>query len=106
MRRAGPLRPPRGRPPCPWRGRPDEVSRGGAGRGPSRPAPGRGGRRRFRGAVRDAALLAMERGENVFLIGVGIVDPRAVWGTLAGALEKFGPQRVVEGPLAENALTG
>lgn len=61
---------------------------------------------KFREAVRDATLLAMERDENVFLIGVGIVDPRAVWGTLAGALEKFGPQRVVEGPLAENALTG
>ncbi len=61
---------------------------------------------KFREAVRDATLLALARDERVFLIGVGIVDPRAVWGTLAGALEKFGPERVVEGPLAENALTG
>jgi len=61
---------------------------------------------KFREAVRDATLQAMARDERVFLIGVGIVDPRAVWGTLAGALEKFGPERVVEGPLAENALTG
>jgi acetoin:2,6-dichlorophenolindophenol oxidoreductase subunit beta len=61
---------------------------------------------KFREAVRDATLLAMARDERVFLIGVGIVDPRAVWGTLTGALEKFGPERVVEGPLAENALTG
>ena len=61
---------------------------------------------KFREAVHDATLLAMARDERVFLIGVGIVDPRAVWGTLTGALEKFGPERVVEGPLAENALTG
>lgn len=61
---------------------------------------------KFREAVRDATLLAMERDPRVFLIGVGLVDPRAVWGTIAGAYEKFGPDRVVEGPLAENALTG
>jgi len=61
---------------------------------------------RFREAVRDATLQAMERDPDVFLIGVGIIDPRAVWGTLAGALDKFGPDRVIEGPLAESALTG
>lgn len=61
---------------------------------------------KFREAVRDATLVAMERDPSVFLIGVGINDPRAVWGTLSGALERFGPERVVEGPLAENALTG
>jgi len=61
---------------------------------------------KFREAVRDGTIQAMESDPNVFLIGVGIIDPRAVWGTLAGALEKFGPDRVVEGPLSENALTG
>jgi pyruvate dehydrogenase E1 component beta subunit len=29
-----------------------------------------------------------------------------VWGTISGALDKYGPRRVVEGPLSENALTG
>jgi pyruvate/2-oxoglutarate/acetoin dehydrogenase E1 component len=61
---------------------------------------------KFREAVRDATLLAMESDPRVLLIGVGIIDPRAVWGTIAGALEKFGPDRVIEGPLSENALTG
>ncbi|HEY3068080.1 MAG TPA: transketolase C-terminal domain-containing protein [Methylomirabilota bacterium] len=61
---------------------------------------------KFREAVRDATLQALESDPTVFLIGVGIIDPRAVWGTLTGALEKFGPDRVVEGPLSENALTG
>lgn len=48
----------------------------------------------------------MEKDESVFLMGVGIIDPRAVWGTLSGALEKYGTRRVVEGPLAEDLLTG
>lgn len=61
---------------------------------------------KFREAVRAATMQAMERNPAVFLIGVGIVDPRAVWGTLSGALERFGAERVVEGPLAEEALTG
>ncbi len=61
---------------------------------------------KFREAVRDATLQAMDSDARVFLIGVGIIDPRAVWGTLTGALEKYGPDRVIEGPLSENALTG
>src|SRR3989344_60338 len=67
---------------------------------------GRGYLMKFREAVHQATLQAMEKDPTVFLIGVGIIDPRAVWGTLAGALEKYGPDRVVEGPLAEDALTG
>ena len=61
---------------------------------------------KFREAVRAATLQAMDVDPAVFLIGVGIIDPRAVWGTLSGALEKYGTQRVIEGPLAEDALTG
>jgi pyruvate/2-oxoglutarate/acetoin dehydrogenase E1 component len=61
---------------------------------------------KFYEAVRDATFQALENDPRVFLIGVGIIDPQAVWGTLAGALARFGPSRVVEGPLAENALTG
>jgi pyruvate dehydrogenase E1 component beta subunit len=48
----------------------------------------------------------MDRDPSVFLIGVGIIDPRAVWGTLSGALKRFGRDRVIEGPLSEEALTG
>ena len=61
---------------------------------------------KFREAIHDATMTALERDPSVFLIGVGIVDPKAVWGTVAGALKKFGPNRVVEGPLSEDALTG
>ena len=61
---------------------------------------------KFREAVHQATLQAMEKDPKVFLIGVGIIDPRAVWGTLSGALEKYGIDRVIEGPLSEDALTG
>lgn len=61
---------------------------------------------KFRDAVHQATLQAMEVDPSVFLIGVGIIDPRAVFGTIEGALDRFGPQRVVEGPLAENSLMG
>jgi acetoin:2,6-dichlorophenolindophenol oxidoreductase subunit beta len=61
---------------------------------------------KFREAVHQATLQAMDADPSVFLIGVGIIDPRAVWGTLSGALERYGPRRVVEGPLSENALMG
>ncbi len=61
---------------------------------------------KFREAIHDATMMAMERDPSVFLIGVGIIDPRAVWGTLSGALKKYGPERVVEGPLSEDAITG
>jgi pyruvate dehydrogenase E1 component beta subunit len=48
----------------------------------------------------------MEKDPSVLLTGVGIIDPRGVWGTLNGTLEQFGPDRVIEGPLAEDVLTG
>ncbi len=61
---------------------------------------------KFREAIHDATMIALERDPKVFLIGVGIIDPKAVWGTVAGALKKFGTNRVIEGPLSEDALTG
>lgn len=48
----------------------------------------------------------MEADPSVFLVGVGIAKPGWVWGTLDGVLERFGEERVVEGPLAEEGLTG
>jgi len=61
---------------------------------------------KFREAVHQATSQAMEKDPSVFLIGVGIIDPRAVFGTLSGLLARFGPDRVVEGPVAEDLLTG
>ncbi len=61
---------------------------------------------KFREAVCDATRLAMEKDSSVFVIGVGIIDPRKVWGTLSGIREQFGDRRFIEVGLAEDALTG
>ena len=61
---------------------------------------------KFREAIHDATLLAMDRDRSVILTGVGITDPKAVWNTVLGALEKYGPDRVIEGPLSEDLITG
>ncbi len=61
---------------------------------------------KLREAVCDATRIAMERDPSVFVIGVGIIDPRKVWGTLAGIREQFGDERFVECGLAEDSLTG
>jgi pyruvate/2-oxoglutarate/acetoin dehydrogenase E1 component len=48
----------------------------------------------------------MREDDSVYLLGVGITDPKAVWGTVTGLFDEFGPDRFVEGPLAEQMLTG
>lgn len=42
-----------------------------------------------------------------FLIaGLGVTDPKGVFGTTLGLVEKYGSQRVIETPTSENAMTG
>ena len=61
---------------------------------------------KFSEAIRDAYLQTMRANSEVYLIGVGIIDPKAVFGSVEGLLKEFGEDRVVEGPLAEQMLTG
>ncbi|MEW6055565.1 MAG: transketolase C-terminal domain-containing protein [Bdellovibrionota bacterium] len=61
---------------------------------------------KFTEAIRDAYAETMRAYPEVFLVGVGIIDPKAVFGTLDGLHKEFGDERVVEGPLAEQMLTG
>jgi pyruvate dehydrogenase E1 component beta subunit len=42
----------------------------------------------------------------VICTGLGVTDPGAVFGTTAGLLAEFGPDRVFDGPTSENAMTG
>jgi len=57
-------------------------------------------------AIREATDQAMARDKSVYIIGLGVPDPRAIFGTTAGLQKKFGPQRVLDMPLSENAMTG
>jgi pyruvate dehydrogenase E1 component beta subunit len=60
----------------------------------------------YREAIREALGQALERDPRVFLIGEGIDDPGGVFGTTVGLPERFGRDRVMDMPIAENALTG
>ncbi|MEK9943000.1 MAG: transketolase C-terminal domain-containing protein [Gammaproteobacteria bacterium] len=56
--------------------------------------------------IRDALDIALEKNASVFLIGEGVADPKGIFGTTTGLIDKYGSQRVVETPIAENGFTG
>ena len=60
----------------------------------------------YRDAIREALAQALERDERVFLMGEGIDDPGGVFGTTLGLAGRFGTGRVMDVPIAENAMTG
>ena len=57
-------------------------------------------------ALLEATKQAMLREPGMIVIGEGVSDPKAIFGTTSGLLEEFGPRRVIETPIAENGLTG
>lgn len=56
--------------------------------------------------IRLATRDAMAADPSVICTGLGVTDPGAVFGTTAGLLAEFGPDRVFDGPTSENAMTG
>lgn len=60
----------------------------------------------FIDAVREATDQEMARDESVILYGLGVDDPKAIQGTTRGLAEKYGPERVFDTPLSEDAMTG
>lgn len=57
-------------------------------------------------AINEALDLCMTADPNVFIMGLGAPDPTMLFGTHRGLAEKFGPKRVVDMPISENAMTG
>jgi 2-oxoisovalerate dehydrogenase E1 component len=57
-------------------------------------------------AIGEATRQAMRADKRVIVLGEGVTDPKAIFGTTQGLLEEFGPERVLEMPLSENAFTG
>jgi pyruvate/2-oxoglutarate/acetoin dehydrogenase E1 component len=60
----------------------------------------------FAQAVREATDLCMAEDPTVYLMGLGVPDPKGVFGTTLGLQEKYGPDRVFDVPTSENAMTG
>ena len=59
----------------------------------------------FAHAISEATYQAMEADDSVVCFGLGVDDPKRVFGTTAGLKERFG-KRVFDTPTSENAMTG
>tara|TARA_B100000035_G_C20973760_1_gene542233 strand:- start:87 stop:1145 length:1059 start_codon:yes stop_codon:yes gene_type:complete len=49
---------------------------------------------------------SMKKFKNLLIIGQGVDDPKFIFGTTKGLIEKFGKERVVDMPTAENSMVG
>lgn len=57
-------------------------------------------------AIREGLDLMLEADPSVCVIGLGVPDPKGVFGTTLGLQQKYGPLRVLDTPTSENAMTG
>jgi pyruvate/2-oxoglutarate/acetoin dehydrogenase E1 component len=57
-------------------------------------------------AINEALHQMMAWDESVFIIGQGVKSPWYVGQTATGLLGRFGPNRVIDTPVSENAMTG
>ena len=60
----------------------------------------------YREAVARGIAQEMERDDRVVLIGEDVAGAGGVFKTTAGLLERFGPRRVIDTPIAEQAILG
>jgi len=60
----------------------------------------------YREAIRQALTEEMERDSSVFVMGEEVAEYEGTFRVTEGLLKKFGPQRVVDTPISEEAFTG
>lgn len=60
----------------------------------------------FREALNEAMVEEMERDEDVFLLGEEVAEYNGAYKVSQGMLDKFGPKRVIDTPIAELGFTG
>lgn len=60
----------------------------------------------FSTAINEAIQQAMEIDDSVICYGLGVTDPKTVFGTTANLEKRFGSERVFDMPTSENAMTG
>ncbi len=60
----------------------------------------------YREAVARGIAQEMDRDERVFLIGEDVAGAGGVFKTTVGLLDRFGPRRVVDTPISEQAILG
>jgi len=57
-------------------------------------------------AIREAIDQEMASDPSVLVLGMGVDDPKAIFGTTAGLAAKYGRDRVLDTPLSEDGMTG
>jgi pyruvate/2-oxoglutarate/acetoin dehydrogenase E1 component len=57
-------------------------------------------------AINEAIDLSMARDPKVYVIGLGAPDVDGIFGTTRGLVDKYGPRRVFDMPVAESGMTG
>lgn len=57
-------------------------------------------------AIREALAVAMAKDPAVFVMGIGVDDHKAVFGSTRGLADRFGKDRVFDTPISEAAMTG
>jgi pyruvate dehydrogenase E1 component beta subunit len=71
-----------------------------------RPDPSEGRVVSYAQAINEALALALEHDPAVFVLGQGVDDPSAMFGTTRGLPARFGAHRVFDTPLSEEAMMG
>lgn len=61
---------------------------------------------KFFEALREALDLCLEKDPSVYLMGLGVPDPKGIFGTTIGLQKKYGADRVMDMPVSENGMTG
>src|SRR5258706_5637276 len=61
---------------------------------------------RYREALRQAMIEEMERDSRVFLMGEEVGYYQGAYKVSEGMLDRFGPERVIDAPIAESGFTG
>jgi acetoin:2,6-dichlorophenolindophenol oxidoreductase subunit beta len=61
---------------------------------------------KYREALDEGLVQAMDNDSKIFVMGCGVDDEGGIFGTTKAAFEKFGKSRVMDTPLAENAIAG
>lgn len=57
-------------------------------------------------AILEATEESLVKDDKVILIGLGVPDPKGIFGTTKGLQEKFGKERIFDCPISENGITG
>ncbi len=61
---------------------------------------------KFFEAINESLEQSMRKDPKIILMGLGVTDPKGIFGTTLNLINKFGKKKVIETPTSENAITG